>query len=166
MTEFTPVFAAMAIVGIVIVSSKLNKVAQPLRLKSAELGEQLLADPRLPAAHRTVVELELSHAFSRFWFLVVAFFIAPVVAALSALRPSFGDRAFQVPDDGLRGRLDEFYDLTDRIGNMNHPILYPALKVWLLAIFAVVSLVAAVFGRTIAQFKPSYLFVAAPLRRV
>jgi hypothetical protein len=103
-----------------VLSNRLTAILWPLRLHIAELGETLLADPRMPVLHRKRIEHELNYTFSlpRAWLCV---FIVPVAAVL-AFRDKVLDRNVDpiadVPQD-LRPNLRYFCALTvvSTIGN-------------------------------------------------
>ena len=59
---------------------------QPLRLELAERGEWLLANPRLPAYHRPILEFMLDNAYSG-WVMVLSTVLIPIVFIEFVLRP-------------------------------------------------------------------------------
>jgi hypothetical protein len=76
--------------------NRLSALAQPLRLHWAEMGEALLADPRLPQASRARAASALNDAFNpRSAWLLVA--MLPAAAAMVAAETLTGRRTPEEP---------------------------------------------------------------------
>lgn len=163
MDEYWPLVAALSLIAYLALKARLNRLAQPLRIQLAEVGERLLAEPGLPPARRNMIEFELEGAFGRSWKWLVAFAAIPFMAVWIAATWN-DDGGIYVPDDALRGRTDDFDDLAARIDMMNHPILMPLIYIWLGLWFIPAAVFAAIFGRAARILTPPRLLAAMHAR--
>jgi hypothetical protein len=104
----------------------LSRAAQPLRLRLADLGEELIADPAVPPAFKRQARFYMSTAFGMAGPLIFGIFALPVVAIIYVVRLRL-ITAFAFDMDRLselnRRRFLEMDRLHTRITLANNPIL-------------------------------------------
>jgi hypothetical protein len=164
MATYAPIMIALALLGYVLLKLRLNRIAQPLRLQLADRGEALLADPNLPLHRRHFVEFELEGAFGRAGMLLFGFLAIPFLAVWCAVDSATEDDQY-ISNDAVRGRADEFDDLSTRIGFLNNPILMPAICAWLAMWFLPATVVGALLGRAVRLLSPIALLAAVHAKR-
>lgn len=152
MNDFLPVLAAILLLILAYSGRKRNRLAQPLRLRLAEMGEGLLGDESLPADFKVMVSAELRHAFSMRAALLFMLVLAPVVVVWGLARDGFEPQE-RIRDLRVRAKFNEFVELSERITLLNHPFLYPAAIISCMIWLVPVALIAALFGKTITKVR-------------
>ncbi len=123
---------------------RLDRFAQPLRLRLARNGHALLADARLPEGVAVEVRGLLASCFSSVPLLVVALCL-PVAAALRLFRRGRKPLWHDLPED-LRQNLNQLYaDYWMSIYCAN-PLLAPLVSIEIAAIVVVFALVGITSG--------------------
>ncbi len=149
MSEYWPILIVLSIAIETIAKRQLNKAAQPLRLKLADGGEHLLAQPDLPAMARIHISYMLNSVFSCWLTLVIGIFMVPFVALYFAVFPRrfmASMKKHEIHNAQLRLQHSEMMELHDKITMANHPLLWMVLEIEMLIFLFVAILLAAVLS--------------------
>jgi hypothetical protein len=141
-----PIVILALFCSVVFASRRLRSAAQPLRLKLAELGEALLADPNLPKLHASCVKEQMDTAFGDRAMLVIGIIIVPFMAALILVRPDWvfaQMRAQSIPNSETQAKFDEIMRLHDIITLANNPFLMLVFEFEMLLLIPLAFLIRA-----------------------
>ncbi len=146
--------ALVAVSVFFVVAQTLSRAAQPLRLRMAELGEPLLADPSLPRKFKRHVAFLLDHAFSMRAVMWASVFLIPALAVISVVRARWL-APFVLDEQELpaKSREDfrEVVKLHNRITVANHSIMMPVITIELVLSTWLATVVRGVFRGVIAS---------------
>lgn len=125
---------------------RINLFIQPLRLRMVELGEELIADKRLPEHYRLGIEMELNFAYSG-WNLVLSIIFLPITAIAMLFKPKFRREAcneYEHMPKELRREFELFLSMSNKSMYAANPLLTPLYLVELVCVGALVI----AFGRS------------------
>jgi hypothetical protein len=126
MAQFYPLLVPVIFLFVALASWRLKRVVQPLRLKIAVKGEQLLAEQNLSDAVKEQIHVMLDTAFGARWLLLPSIVVLPFFALATLFNPRFIDeteREFHIGDWKLRAEYDELDKIHMIVMFANNPIL-------------------------------------------
>lgn len=88
--EYLIVQAAAALLLYLILKNRFIAMADPLRMRLADLGKKVLSDPNLDAQDRERIEFQLDHAYNG--WIAWAFVVLLPISAVRSLWDSFSGR--------------------------------------------------------------------------
>jgi len=169
MTPLAALAIAFGCLAYYALQKRAAKLAQPLRLQIADIGQALLAREDLTDGVRRQVNLLLKTAFGAHVFIALVYFIAPfAIPYLILFRGA--DRVMSsmwrdTPDD-VRAAYEKMNSLHTTVMFANNPIMMFILVVEVALISALVFLVAVAFSRrTLPQWVSLDLVVSRIAQR-
>jgi hypothetical protein len=151
-TEYYPVLAAAALLFLSLVSWRLKRAAQPLRLEMAEVGERLLANPTLSPHMKNYVAHMLQTAFSFRLELLALIIGIPFVGLVLLFAPRIFAAELErlrVFDSVAKADLVDLNRLHHKISMANNPILFTVILIESAVIIPLGSIILTVFHGSI-----------------
>ncbi|TAL78092.1 MAG: hypothetical protein EPN75_11680 [Beijerinckiaceae bacterium] len=126
MAQFYPLLIPAVLIFLAWSSRRLKRVVQPLRLKIAVKGEELLAENNLSDSVKEQIHLMLDTAFGARRILLASLLAMPFFSIIALLNRRFfenAEREFHISDLALRTEYEDLDQAHTIVMFANNPIL-------------------------------------------